>query len=557
MTPFLAIVAGLCLTVVALHMTRPHNTQFILSAARFFRDLPPADPRSRWQFNNPLRSRPLYLQLPIALLILAAFWPWNQHEVGSPISQALGLWILVDRSASMTTGNGERMLAAQLEATQIVALATQTPHEGKLCFRLSTFDLVREDNVTTDSADRLVAAILNIDPRPLGTDLRLVRQASNEMGDANDTIDCQLTHLVVITDQPPLNDLIQNEKPVVIWRSVGRPVENIGFSAIEPTVDPLTGAVRAVKIEVSSFGPPPSDANLTILNPNGENRIEHQPTWQGSPPIQRWREEIVFPKPGHYHLTLQPGGSYHLDDQIEIVVPPAEGLRVDWRMEDTTWPTLLGWQPGSVAPDLRVISFDDPLSEDSVPTLIVGPGYTSLDNAITPIGYFLESPLLLADLDFDAIEQVLPPQIDLPQGFQSILQSDNSNIWMAKREFPPAIYIPGLPLTHSVSTEDAVEKSTTLLFFNAMRWLVDRDTPPPLYTLTSPTQPEPEGTRVALHPDEGNTMNVAIGVNAPPNLFPQAASEEKEDIWPWFLAAALGLLCLERTLTAWGGRAWR
>ena len=85
------LLGGSLIALVAIHMARPRFKEITLSAARFFKDLPPARKgQPRLRLANPFPSRPLYLQLTILLLLLMAVLSIDDRFTGTE-SQGLGI----------------------------------------------------------------------------------------------------------------------------------------------------------------------------------------------------------------------------------------------------------------------------------------------------------------------------------------------------------------------------------------------------------------------------------------------------------------------------------
>ena len=586
MIGFFGFLSLLTMGVMIAHMTRPRSTRILLSAARFFRDLPPARRRSRrWRLQNPFRSWPLYPQLLALALLLYIFWPWRAPQPSH--TPVLGIWFLLDRSASMSVG--DRMNAAQEDMAAI--LRKNAPRVEGACLRLSAFDLVREDLIETTRPDELMATAKNISPRALGTDLSLVQRARTEVVDAQPSSPCPITHLIILTDQPrpatfiddahanstpsPTNTAVPTSTPrqapfidesraseapatshpTIFWRTVGKPVPNVGFTAIEPMVAPLSRTITRVRVEVTTYGAPPSPLTWTLYGPDG-NRMATQEikTWADPPPVQRWSRTLEALPPGRYQMTLTPGDDYVYDDVVSILIPSGESLRVDWRLP-TPWLDIPDWQQSSSKPDLRVISFQTPLPDDDIPTLVVGPGYESPARSPERIVYFLEDPILLADLNLDVVERVIPKAPAPSSDWLPVLLGHRGRVWLARRDDPPAIYVAGLPLLDPQTDTNHLTVSS-LLFFNSVRWLIHRAPPPTLYTLTSPRQPQVDlvASRLALHPEEGNTLRTGTeALSKLPTLAPSSRLPQSLEVPPSFLIlAVLIVVALERILSAWG-----
>lgn len=591
MTIVLWIAGGVAAALVVVHMVRPYAVRSLISAARFFWPVaPPTSRRRRWRWANPLRSRPLWLQLPAALLLLAALLLYQQTVAAAPQAQTLGVWLLVDTSASMSTQNGQesRIQRAQLALSQVVAAATQAGEGASLCFRLSTFDQELRHLMADADAAAVLTQGLTLQPRALGTDLALVQYLANHPADH--APGCPVTHIVVISDQPApqtagallptaagtgvetavettVETTVETAeaRPVaplpVLWQSVGLGAANAAITAIEAQLDPLTHQVSRVTIHLTAYGE--IAATQLEVTPPGGAASRVAPNWQAAGPReQRWAYRLEQPTPGRYRFQLTSGDGLAYDDTAAIEIPVGSGLTVDWRLAAADLPQRLGWQPDTTAPTLRVAAAGDlaQLPPDDTPLLLVGEGYGS-PFAPAPIVDFADNNVLLNDVSFEQLERMgLAPIANLtslPPDFAPVLvggSSRESVVWLAERVQPPAVYIPGLPAAPDL--QDETWRTSALLFANAMRRLLQDLPPPTLYTLTTPNEPEPSETRLALHPDESNTM-VFGRTNADLSLLsPQAVVEEKTPIWPWLIVAGLALLGCERNLAAWRGGPW-
>jgi hypothetical protein len=325
-----------------------------------------------------------------------------------------------------------------------------------------------------------------------------------------------------------------------------------GFVSLRPVVNPLTGDIREIGVEMRAYGQPAA-ASLVVTGPDGAvNQLAAR--WE---PDGRWYEPLRLALPGLYTLRLEPPDAYRYDDVAVVDVPASGTIRADWQLPDRRWPDRLRWVPDTTSPNLRVVS-DAALSAtplDDVPTLFVGSGYELPPPTAEPIPIqdFADSTALLDDLNFDVVETLtVAGGTRLPPGFRAILRQAPDRVWLAQRERPAAVYIAGLPLA---SADDQGRLALTV-FFNAVRQLL-RDRPiPPAYELTSPANPVPGGKRIALHEDEGNTAQTPRDQGVIGDLR-EVRRDAREPRWPLLLALAAGLFALERLLATFGGRAWR
>jgi hypothetical protein len=101
-----------------------------------------------------------------------------------------------------------------------------------------------------------------------------------------------------------------------------------------------------------------------------------------------------------------------------------------------------------------------------------------------------------------------------------------------------------------------VARFSSTVFLNAARWILERRPRPPLFTLTSPEQPEPSGNRIALHPGEGNTGRTPRSVGTFDPRAPRGRQTERRlPLWPWLVGAAALIFLTERGLALLRGAA--
>lgn len=547
-----AIVVGLMLGRVILQMAQPRYEDVHLSAAGFFKNLPAAQDRFNLRLGPPVPTRSFVIQMLALGLILWAVLSLEPFE--NPFqARRLGIRLLVDTSGSMRTQqqNGTRMTAALREIETIIQTVRQADEQGAVCWQLDTFDLELEivpfDHTTVGLRD----ALARLKPRALGTDLNLLR-ASDEKQVSEDVVACPITHIVVVTDQPAPDWAAQMQAAPLLWRDIAQPVENFGFREIQAIRNQLTGVVNKAQLELIAYGAKPVETKLDIRTPNGKMETLSV----------EWFEDntatVTYPltDPGAYSFHLAPGGAYDLDDAATINVQSAPQVRVDWQLPDRTLLTRLeqsgGWSQTKVDPDVRVVS--DFAQADTVPSLIVGNGYATATDEIQIENFFEPSPIL-ADLNLDVAEKFRMAGVEnLPQDFEIILAGRTNGahaVWIAERANPPAIYVPGLP-----TGQDELNRFSTTVFFNALRRLLNVRAFSPLYTLTSVAQPEIAGARVALHPEEGNTMLPQHSFGNDALLTTENPRASQDPFWAMLLALAALLFAFDRIMAAARGLQW-
>lgn len=248
-------------------------------------------------------------------------------------------------------------------------------------------------------------------------------------------------------------------------------------------------------------------------------------------------------------MRLSPGGAYQYDDTAVIDVGDEQKIRVDWQLRDRRLLRQMGWAADNITPHLLVTS--QLPQKGTIPTLVVGQGYGRSNNKNKGTGDirdFIEKHPLLEDVNLDAAESLGLEGIDLPKGFSPVLRGTDGKVWLAFREDPVCVYVPGLP----TGTDDLAGRFSATVFFNAFRWLLKERPLPPLYTLTAPNAPEPSGNRLALHPDEGNTSRQSHSVGSIDQLEPVKGQWRSIPLWPIPLMLAVVLFLIERILAISG-----
>ncbi|MCP4214615.1 MAG: VWA domain-containing protein [bacterium] len=487
---------------------------------------------------------PFLLQLLILGVLVAVLLFQGATFVGIE-SPRLGVWLVVDTSASMSTTQGKqnRMVLARQEAGRVLDRVTETAGDLEVCYRLSALDMERRDILTSNNAAGIRQALQTLQHRTLGTDLSLVRTLAGIPGNSQKektSTDCTITHLVVISDSPAPPWVAEKTAIPVTWRDVGTKVNNTGISIVNAARNPLSGQVLKVNVEIAAYGDIPQGARLRVTAPDGTQVLEQE--------LSAWRENIGYGNfiptdPGLYSLNLLPADGYLYDNTAVIEVSEDRQVRVDWQLTDTRLLNRLGWESDSKTPYLSVVSGLPTVAD--FPTLVVGEGYrrgSAPDIGAIEIRDFIEDCPLLEDLNFDVAESLGIRGIDLPEGYEPVLRGNDGRVWLALREEPLSAYVPGLPM----ASDDAAGRFSAAVFFNALRLLLKERKFPPLYTLTTPYQPDPEGKRLVLHKGEGNTYRENVSYGDLNQLEPVVAGGADAFLWPLLLAAALLVFLLER-----------
>lgn len=546
-----ALILALILLVI-FYMTYPRYLRRKVSSARFFNDLPqPRKRRSRLRFGNIQTTPPFFLQLAMLMVLLAALL-LSGKTMGKEESGGMGVWFLVDTSASMSTLQGGEprinFAARELETAlkQVRNTATDTP----VCFRLTFMDMERRDIVVDGDSAEILQAIKKTEARALGTDLGIVRRILNLLKDQSVT-QCRVGHLVVVTDIPAPGWLHEADETVVVWRDVGRPVPNCGFTGIRAVRNPLTGLVAEVRLELTAYGIAPGNARLKVTGPDGRDVKQEGIKWQ---PGGIWQGGFIPAQPGQYRLELSPGGDYLYDDMAVLNIRQGHDILVDWQLPGSGMVRQMGWIPAKSAPHLRITNKQGIVG--NVPTLIVGMGYAgfreSNENRPTLIRDFVETSPLLADVNLDVVESIALKKTGnpvLPKDFQPVLRAIDGTVWLALAQDPLRTYVPGLP----TGSDDVVGRFSATVFFNAIRWLLQERDLPPLYTLTSPLAPVPNlaAGHIALHKDEGNTRQTTQSSGDLEELNPVTGKGGTIPIWPLIVTAAAVLFLIERILSVY------
>jgi hypothetical protein len=536
--------------LILIHMIRPRYLRRTLSSARFFYDLPqPSKASSHFKPGNPLRSRPIYLQFPILLMLLLMLLAFQHTRRGEQI-QGIGLWIFVDTSASMSTlqEKGTRYQLAVKEIQNIITHLESSSEEFQFCGRLSSFDLERRDFVTAVSGyAAIIDALPLLSPRPLGTDLQLVRSVIQGL-EKQEGSDCAITHVLVISDQSAPAWITDIGEITLLWRAVGEPVANVGISIISANQHPLTGFITDINMEVTAYGSFNGDARLTVTDPEGLEVLAKDINWVIN---NSWQGSFTPKSPGFYTIRVKPGMAYSFDDQAVIQIGEMKTVRIDWRLGDRSLPLELGWEITDKDPHIQVIHYGQPIND--LPTIVLGSGYAGPSGNFQEIMDFYERSPLLTDINLDIVETLnISPAALLP-GFQPVMRGNDGSVWLAERHNPPAAYIPGLPGGY----DENQHNFSTTVFFNSVKWLLGNRALSPLYELTTPQFPNPEGIRLALHENEGNTGVEVTSFGDLAYLVPKNFHNHQMPTWPIWLSIILVFLLIERFLAGYGGEAWR
>jgi len=540
---FLGFLTGVC---VAIHMVHQRFIVHRISSAKFFKNLPPPKQKRFFlRIGLPKLNLPFFIRLLILLLLLIAILNFEK-EISLGKIKSIGLWVILDTSASMTTiekKNITRMDIAKNTAVKAIMQAQKTSQNQDLNFKLSTFDMELKDILFTKDLKKIKKAINEIKPRALGTDLISVRNNMFFLQESSN--DNNMSHIIVITDLPSPTWVNKIEKQIVIWKDIASCVNNTGITRIHSSKNILSGNVQKIYIEIKSYGSSMQNRKFKIIDP--DKKIQYNQTININ---NIWKKSYKIEKSGEYIIQILPNDAYSLDDMAIIEVPKKQIIKADWQIPDKRLLKKIKWINNKKNPNIRVVS--KIIKNDNTPALIIGSGYNK-NNKTSITGSFIESSPLLEDINFDVVELSGIEGADLNyDNFYPVL-SGTDKVWIAQRDNPPAVYIPGLP---SVEKDDNLYRMSATIFFNAIRWLLNKQSSKPLYTITNPAYPEPYGNHLALHEDEGNTNKKTLSYNDLDNIHPIRIIDNKSPIWPLFLMTAMILLLIERLLLIFGKGKW-
>ena len=537
---------GLFLSVFIIHMIRPRFQRRRISSLQFFAGLPPARTGpSRFRMGNPFRSRPLYLQLLILATLLYALYQADK-TYSAPAELGFGVWIAVDTSASMSTleAGQTRLELARREALAILQRVDASRGGLDLCVKISGFHMGWDHQGSMAQMGAARAALGNLQVRPLGTNLNLIRRLFGELERQNPE-SCRVTQLVVLSDQPAPTWSVRQPGLEMVWRQVGGPVENLGFTAVTPVRDPLTGLVKHLEFGITNYGNPGTLVKLSVKDEQGDVVFEASRALGAE---ETWPCAWLQPLPGRYTAVIEPGGAYGYDDQVSFPIGDHESIRVDWHLPDKALLQQLGWAEDNTDPHLRVRA--PPFDSLPSPTLYVsqsGSGNASTEKH--EIRDFYEASPLLADLNLDVGESLGWSGTALPQGFQAVLRRMDGSVLLAQRESPPAVLVPMLP----GETQSSEGKFAATSFFNGVRWLLENRPLEPLTTLTDMRHPEPQGNRLVLHENEGNTRLPQRSFGRVETIQPVRQVPSEFPLWPLLLTLAVVFMVMDRLLAFYKG----
>ncbi len=531
--------------LIAIYMSRPRFKKLPLSAARFLHDLPPAKHSPmRMALALPVTSLLFWLQVLMVAALLGALL-LASFQLNQAGGRALGLWVLVDTSYSMSTRDGEETFfdRARAEAAALIREAESSAGGASFCARLSSFDLERRDISTARDTVGIDNTLAALEPRPFGTDLALPTAAINLAANP----DCPITHVAVVTDRPaPLID-VEPDGRQVIWQDVSRPVTNVAIGEASAAWDVFSGELEVIRVPVQIHGRRGQDVALRVFDPTGALVAEDALRWS------RDGTDTVLFEPrvsGEHRMALSIGDAYDGDDLATLVVPEEGQVRVDWRTTSTEAVRRLGWltaDVGSGGTDdaegppvrLRVVGDPEELSE-TVPSLMIGRGYNPGNES--RIAFFEGEHPILEGVNFDLLDRSGLIPVQLPEGFTALVAGDDGGAFVGIRAEPRALIVPGLP----TDGEGMLDRASLLLFFNALRWLLEGDS-----VDLQQQYFDAIGREVRARADESETATPPRSRPAPGALEPVAHSQiQGLPLWPFAVTLAALMFALERFLAA-------
>lgn len=568
-------IAALMVGLIFLYLRYPNYREFELSTAEFFPKTtkPPA---TTLRLRTLFLSLPFYVQLFVFILALAALIFWLSPPQAAEGVPSVGVLILLDTSASMTTlqpmttaNNGKtRFMQGLTLLRELTDHLNSLPEDLHICVVLERFDLVielvtsaetrSEINTLVDQASQLNR---QFEQRILGTDLNLVAQRirrtfvpPTQLPVSEVSTGCQFTHVAVITDRPSPDWVSEFEESAhLFWLNVGESVDNTGIGSVTVEGSKCLQTDRNISISLVSYGTPPSNSELIISSNDGSWSESRPVNW-----IQQSEYTFELPASGEYTIVLTPPGNYLHDDQVTIAVNIQNQLQVYWGMINQDGAPLLNAQSVTDGADLQIIPYSRQVDPPSIPTLYIGNGYQSSTTG-TVLQYFVEDSPLLDEINLDSTEllHVDGINLDLDPSLNAILMDSNGRALIAASpSHAPVRYavIPGLP---NFGTTDLNEfRLSSVVFLNAVCWVLENRIISPLYTLTSIEQPFPIGTVSTLHPDEGDTQSIGASTTAIQTLQPVRA-EVPYPLWLAVTMLVALLMGVERLLAVTFRSRWR
>lgn len=551
----LPILAVFILILIILYMFRPYYQPFEISSAEFFETVKGPTISLRFNILSLVTSTPFWLQLLILGCLFLAVLVSDRGLPQTPV-ESIGILIAIDTSASMSTRDGvqTRIDTARQEVdrvrAQIVDL-NETYSDVRFCESLITFDsggIRVQDGIPIE----------NIDHRALGTataTLRVWLESVLSGETEQNSVICQPTHVVVITDVTAPEWVIQSEIPV-IWRDVGEPADNVGIVSIEPRGSELFGWNGGIEVSITAYGTPPLTTSIAILDANNNLIDSRDLSWTVATTQSRTFE---LSSAGEYTVMILPDDAYLYDNRATIRVDNFQNIRYSWELS-TPLPfdlSSVGWELSAENPNLRIASTASVI-EGGIPTIIVGNEYRHATDTQS-ITYFEEETGLLDQISLDTAQSLRIGQSPFiasvnPELYTVILADDADNVLIAMNDSAPFVVIPGPP---TIDADPELNSFSQTLFFNAVRWLLNTSAiVPDLYTNTNTANPVPIDNINVLHDGEGAIHTENSGFGNFTDITPIQPQVAEDPIWALLLLIASIVLVIERGLTLFGGHPW-
>ena len=316
-------------------------------------------------------------------------------------------------------------------------------------------------------------------------------------------------------------------------------VANAGIGSVGVVKDVFTGGVAYVSVGLNAYGPAPSAA-FTVISPDQRPLLTLDPIpWQGDPDGSGsvWTVRFPVDQSGQYILEFTGDDVYSVDDRAILEPISGDNLIVDWQAPAHPLPDLLNWQQNSENPALIITP--RPPEQAGRPTIVLEAMETGISSEI---GFFEEAHPLLVDINLDALEQLGFRGVNLPQDYRAIVETVEGQTLLAESE--AALLIPAFP----ESSDEAVEKMVTTLFFNAARHLLEQGQDEHQNILTTPAQPVPGPDRLAIHPGEGNLWLEPVSSGSMENLAQTGDMSRPYPLWALLLTLAAMVFVIERIL---------
>ena len=401
-----AIVGASVLVIALWHMQRPKPPRIAISFVRFIPNLPPAPSgRARIALTRP--SDPLAL---LCLLLAAALTLWALLDAERLYRAAqpdhLGLRIVLDQSHSMTVADGSltrgTLAVQRIEEARAVVEGSGA---GTTCIEITGVAAQIGPVLALGPSDPVLL------PLPEGGEPALLMEAARRPDGA-----CTLTHVLVLTDQPPVAGASEGRQ--LLWDQIGAPIGNVGIRDISLLSGAFGRSTSELRIEGATSGiEPPDDLTLTVYP---------DPAVEGD-----WYALAPYAGPGLYRALLAPGDGYGGDDQAEARLDRQDAVAVEWRMPALSRPS--GLVEGTAGDPLVTDAAGLIPKDMSRPLLITYLGFATNSLGDRRIGPFREDEVLFGLLNFDALEAALPTAWPgpLPAGFTPVMTDSGGGVLIA------------------------------------------------------------------------------------------------------------------------------